>query len=338
MTPSRRDLASLILGAPLVWAVADAARALGPSPLVIARGGAIGDFPAGGQGAYEAAIHDGADFIAANLAVSKDGSLVALHDHELSTATDVAARPEFAERRRNLVVDGADRSGWFAEDFTLAELKSLTLGAPGAKRRPRAGQDSGRSILTFEEIIAIARAGSVRSARVVGVHATMLHTAYFAGLDLAIEPRLASAIRVGGYNSPAAAMFVASAETEALATIGHLIRARRVLRLEAAGPSRTMASIRAMAEAVAAPPDALLDLGSPKTTPTTPFIEAAHGTGLAVQAWTGDGATFPPPPFRPGDARRLLGALYSAHADAVAGDLAGPIARARDEAFPRDRD
>jgi glycerophosphoryl diester phosphodiesterase len=343
MTHTRRDIAAL-LGLAAAVAGAGRARAMPAQPLVIAGGGASGDFPAGAQGAYELAIRDGADFIAAAFAPSRDGTLVAAPDPELSAVTDIAQRPEFAARRQNRFVAGGQRSGWFVEDFTLAELKTLNLGGPADARHGRRDERGGGSILTFEEVVAIARAGSVRTARVIGVHATMRDPARFAALDLAIEPRLAAAIRVAGYNAPAAAMFVASADADSLKTFGALARSRRVLRIgldpaTAVAPPDSLAAIRACAEAIAAPPGQLIDLAGGKVTPPTALIAGAHGAGLSVQAWTSvPGVAFPPPPFRPGDARRLLTALFTAGADAVAGDLAAPIARARDATSPHDAD
>ncbi len=342
MTPTRRDLAAVMLAAPLAWGLAGPARALPRVPLAICggRGGADG----ASQGAFEAAIRDGADMLAAAFAPSKDGALLALPDLELSSFTDVAAQVAFAGRRRSLMIDGAPRVGWFPHDFTLAELRTLSRAPAGG--RPR-GAPAGHAILTFEDVVAIARAGSIRTARVVGVEATMIRPAAFAAMDLALEPRLAEAIRVAGYNFAAAAMIVASDEPGALRTIGELTRARRVLRLSSpAVDARSMStmmpaalkSLRAVAEGVAAPPGLLLDLTAAKGAPATPLIADAHAAGLTVQAWTSGPEGFPPPPLRPGDARRLLIALFAAGVDAVEGAAAEPIVRARWDALPETRD
>jgi glycerophosphoryl diester phosphodiesterase len=235
---------------------------------------------------------------------------------------------------RNSPSDG--KAGSWAEPNDPAGSPRISI---CQRRGGRTGDGGGHAILTLEDLIAVARAGSVRTARVIGVHASMVHPAYFAGLDLAVEPRLASVIRSAGYNAPAAAMFVASPEINALKTIGELTRARRVLRIAADTPAPTaLTAILAHAEAMAVGADLLLDLSSARTLPATPLVADAHATGLAVQAWTNDADTpFPPPPLRSGDARRLLAALFAAGVDAVAGDLAGPIVRARDDAAPRDR-
>jgi glycerophosphoryl diester phosphodiesterase len=337
MTPTRRDfaafgLAHLGLLGPLAWAVAGPARAAVRQPLAVAPGAGTPAFPEATAGAFDLAIHDGADVIAADFTPTKDGTLVALRDHELSALTDVAKRPEFAARKQTKTVDGEDRTGWFAEDFTLVELKTLTRGGPAPGRK--GGAAAGHAILTFEEVVAVARTGSVRTARVIGIHAGFSHAAYFAGIELAIEPILANAIRVAGYDSPAAAMFVRGGDAASLKAIGELTRARRVLGV---GPNDDLSpdglkAIRASAEAVAPGASLLLDLSKPKTLGPTALIANAHAAGLAVHAWTLGGG-FPPPPFNAPDAGRLLAALFAADADAVAGAPAAAIVRARTDAM-----
>ena len=342
MIRNRRQFSALALSLPLALTLGGPVRALARRSLVIATGGGAGNIPGGTKGAYERAIQDGADVIAAWFAPTSDGALVVVADHELSTATDIATRPEFAGRDQTRLVEGRERTGWFVEDFTLGELKTLARVGPVAKRRAGGKGDTGRAILTFEELVAIARAGSVANARVVGVQAGLPHPAYFAARDLALEPRLADAIRVAGYDSPAAAMWVMSEDVDALATIGGLSRVRRVLSIRSRGlDALSLAVLRAgrtRSEAVAIAADRLLDLTTTKTNPPTSVIADAHAAGYAVQAWTTGGARpFPPPPYRPGDTRRLLAALFAADADAVAGDLAAPIARARADAAPETR-
>ena len=336
MTPTRRDFAALCLAAPLGWALGGTARAAVGQALVIATGAGTADFPQGTAGAFDLAVRDGADVIAADFVPTKDGILAALPDHELSAATDVARRSEFASRKQTRTVDGEDRTGWFAEDFTMAELKTLVLGAPV---RPRRGaKTAGHAILTFEEVVAVARAGSVRTARVIGIDAGLSRSAYFAGLDLAVEPLLASAIQVAGYDSPAAAMFVSSTDPASLRTIGERTRARRVLPLavkdveaSGAGSADGLKAIRAYAEVLAPDAALLLDISNPKKVTTSALMADAHAAGLAVHAWALAGS-FPPPPFKAADAQRLLAALYAGGADAVAGDHPVLIGRARDEA------
>ena len=342
MTLSRRDFAALALTAPVALAMSGGARAASRQALVIATGAGTAAIAEGSGAAFDLAIRDGADVIAADFVPSRDAALVALHDHELSALTDVARRPEFASRRQTRTIDGEDRTGWFAEDFTLAELKTLVRG-PAPPGKGRGGKAVGHAILTFEEIVAIARAGSVRTARVIGVDAGLSRSGYYAGLDLAVEPLLASAIRVAGYDSPAAAMFVSSPDPAVLKAIGELTRARRVLPLGAkdveasgAGSPDGLKAIRAYAEVLAPDAGLLLDLSKPKAVTPAPLIADAHAAGLAVHAWAADG-TFPPPPFKGGDSPRLTAALFAAGADAVAGDHPAALVKARNAALAHAR-
>src|SRR5665213_154435 len=129
MAVTRRRFSALSFAA----LAAGPARAQSETPIVIARGGPEDGAPRGTKGAYELAIRAGADFIYADLVATKDGALVARPDNELSASTDVASRAEFASRRTTKTIDGAQRSGWFCEDFTLAEIKTLACIEPGAR-------------------------------------------------------------------------------------------------------------------------------------------------------------------------------------------------------------
>ncbi len=345
MRQSRRQFALSALAAALTTTASSLRAQTRPAPLVIARGGAAGG-PALSRAAYVSAIDQGADFLAGSLVSSKDGVLVVREDDELSGATDVAAHPEFAERRTTRVIDGVTREGWFTEDFNLAELKSLTLTGGPRDRRPAAADRP--TILTFEELIAVARAGCVSQARVIGVQADLDHPTYFATLDLALEPKLAQIIHAQGYNSPAAAMLVASEEPRALKTLGQLTTARRVQRIgTGSGPPGApgvswadmlspegLASLARQVWAVALPVEAVLDLSNPRAPQGTGLTAAADTAGLVVHAWAGSAtAVFPPPPFKAGDARRLLTDLFASGVDGVCAELAAPIARARADAL-----
>ena len=94
-------------------------------PLVIAHRGASGHRPEHTLEAYRLAVEQGADFIEPDLVATADGVLVARHENEIGETTDIASRPEFADRRRTAVIDGYPVTGWFTEDFTLAELRTL---------------------------------------------------------------------------------------------------------------------------------------------------------------------------------------------------------------------
>ena len=311
MQPSRRELSALVFAAA---ALPVGARAHPRAAVVIARGGAVGAAPAQSRAAYEQAIKDGADFLSAELAVSRDGVLVVLGDTELSASTDISGRAEFAARRTVKSIDGAARTGWFVEDFDLAELKTLICGPPTARRGKG---EPPPAILTLRDIVEIARTGCVRTARVIGVYVDLVRSAYFAGLDLALEPRLAETIVRGGYNTAASAMIVQSPEPQALKTLAGLTRARRVLRI-APGDLGDLTGVRAFAHGVAPNVSRIIDDTAPRRPTATRFVADAHAAGLVVHAR----AVPSDPPF-------LVEAAYRAGADGVITDLARPAARAR---------
>jgi glycerophosphoryl diester phosphodiesterase len=338
MSLTRRSVAAATLAVGAL-AVAPSLRAQARRPqIVIARGGAAGGWPAGSRGAYDQAANDGADFLESGLVPTKDGVLIARQDDELSVDTNIAARPEYAERRTTRVIEGATREGWFCEDFTLPEIKSLTLAFPGGQdRRPGAAKADRPVILTFDELMKLAQTASVRTARVIGVYASLIAPKYFAQLDLPVEANVAGAIRAGGYNAPAAAMFVASDDPESLRGLADLTRVRRVRRWRpdaAAGSlSSDPAADAAGAAAIAPPANWLLDLSDPKSLHVAGLVETAHSAGLAVHAWVGGGGEpFPPPPLKPGDARRAMTVLLAGGVDGVCVELAAPAVRARADA------
>lgn len=334
MRPTRRTIAvaGLSLG---VAAVAGVGRAQAKRPaLIIARGGAAGGWPAGSRGAYEQAANEGADFFESGIVSTKDGVLIARQDDELSGDTNVTSRPEYAERRTTRVIDGETREGWFCEDFTLPEIKSLTLAFPGGQdKRPAAAKTERPVILTFDEFAAAARAASVRTARIVGVYASLIAPKYFARLDLPLEQNLARAISAAGYNSPAAAMFVASDDPDSLNGLSDLTRVRRVRRWRhGAPPPENLKAAAAGARAIAPPADWVLDVSDPKSLKVGDLVESAQNSGLAVHAWVGAAGDVFGPPLKPGDSRRALAALFAGGVDGVCVDLAAPAARARNDA------
>jgi glycerophosphoryl diester phosphodiesterase len=154
------------------------------TPLVIGHRGAPSYRPEHTRASYELAIDLGADLIEADLVVTRDGVLVARHENELSRSTDVAAHPEFAGRRRTQEVDGEELTGWFSEDFTLAELR--TLGAvermPGV-RPLNTAYDGRYGVLTLAEIVALVQSRST-SGRRVRLQAELKHPAWFAAQGL----------------------------------------------------------------------------------------------------------------------------------------------------------
>src|SRR5688500_8436647 len=148
--------------------------------IVIGHRGASGYRPEHTLEAYRLAIRQGADFIEPDLVATKDGVLVARHENEISGTTDVAAHPEFANRRTTKSIDGKPMTGWFTEDFTLAELKTLRA----RERIPAIRPDNTRfdgmyQVPTFAEVVQLAQRES-RGGRVIGVYPETKHPTYFA--------------------------------------------------------------------------------------------------------------------------------------------------------------
>lgn len=216
MPLTRRDA---LLGAGLLLGACAAPRALGPAPamtrpLVIAHRGASGYRPEHTLSAYRLAIAQGADLIEPDLVVTKDLVLVARHENEIGGTTDVANRPEFADRKRKKTIDFDDVEGWFTEDFTLAELKTLRCKERLPQLRPaNRAYDGQEQIPTFDEVIALAKAESARLGRTIGVYPETKHPSYFEALGLSFDAPLIAALKAHDLDRADAAIFIQSFET-----------------------------------------------------------------------------------------------------------------------------
>ncbi len=180
----------------LVLGIAMTTAPLAAKPLIFAHRGASALRPEETLAAYEKAIADGADFIEPDLVPTKDGVLVARHESNITETTDVAAHPEFAARRVVKVIDGRAQEGWFTEDFTLAELKTLRAKERlGALRPESMGYDGQFDVATFDEIVALA----ARSGRPVGLIPELKHPTYYAGLGFDTPGKLVATIKASAY-------------------------------------------------------------------------------------------------------------------------------------------
>ncbi|MDZ4376501.1 MAG: glycerophosphodiester phosphodiesterase family protein, partial [Phenylobacterium sp.] len=227
---TRRTAAFATLAAAGLAAAPAAARSPVPSPLVIAHRGASGERPEHTLMAYTLAIAQGADYIEPDLVATKDGHLVARHENEIRDTTDVASRPEFAARKTSKVIDGQKVTGWFTEDFTLAELKTLRARERLPALRPLSKRYDGQAdIPTLQEVLDLVRAEGARTGRIIGVYPEMKHPAYFAGIGLSLEPRLADALKRNDLDSRDAPVFVQCFEVEPLKAFAKLSKARRVM-------------------------------------------------------------------------------------------------------------
>jgi glycerophosphoryl diester phosphodiesterase len=317
------------------------------SPIIIAHRGASGYRPEHTLASYELAIGMGADFIEPDLVATKDGVLIARHENEISETTDVAGRPEFAARKTIKRIDGHEVPGWFTEDFTLAEVKTLRA----RERLPFRDQTfNGQfEVPTFAEVLELARRKSAETGRTIGVYPETKHPSYFRSLGIPLEEPLLSALEGEGYRGRTAAVYIQSFEVGNLRELRKLTDLPLIQLLEAegqpwdftvAGHSRTyrdlatpagLAEIATYADGIGpnkrmivpAGPDGRLLL------PTT-LVEDAHRAGLLVHPWTfrSDGS-FLAAEYA-GDPEREYGQFFSLGVDGLFSDFSDTAVRARD--------
>ncbi len=186
----------------------------GKAPLVIAHRGASGYLPEETLEAYVRAIELGADVIEMDLISSKDGVLMTRHDPNLAFSTDVAKHPEFASRKKTIQVDGETQTGWFSDDFTFAEIRTLGAISTDAER-PQ--QFNGQfKVPTFQEVIDLAKAQSIKTGRTIAIYPETKNPTYFRERGLPLEDKLITMINAAGWNSKTAPIYVQSFEPGSL--------------------------------------------------------------------------------------------------------------------------
>ncbi len=202
-----------------------------PSPLVLGHRGATGYLPEHTLASYALAILQGADFIEPDLVSTKDGVLIARHEVNITGTTDVAGHPEFASRETTKTIDGITETGWFADDFTLAEIKTLRA----VQRLPfRAQQFNGVfPIPTFDEVLDLARAARRLHGREVGVYPETKHPTYHQSVGLPLERKLVTALARVGWNHRSAPVFVQSFEVANLKALNRMTSVRLVQLIDA---------------------------------------------------------------------------------------------------------
>lgn len=183
----------------------------GQKPLIVAHRGASGYMPEHTIEGYKLAIEQGADFIEPDLVSTKDGVLVVRHEPMLSGTTDVSERPEFASRKTTRKVDGIDTSDWFANDFTLAEIKTLKAKQAFADRDQ--SHNGKYAVPTFQEVIDLAKSESARTGRTIGIYPETKHPTYHAVLGLAFEDKLLDMLKAAGWTEKTSPVFIQSFET-----------------------------------------------------------------------------------------------------------------------------
>jgi len=207
-------------------------RAASERPLVIGHRGASGFLPEHTLESYALAIELGADFIEPDLVATQDGHLIARHEPNITNTTDVASRPEFASRFRSaMMVDGVAEQGWFASDFTLAEIKTLRARQPFAER-PQ--QFNGKfEIPTFDEVVQLAQRKGREAGRTIGVYPETKHPTYHQRLGLPLEQRLLDVLTRHGWNYREAPVFIQSFEQANLKLLNRLTRVKLVQLIDA---------------------------------------------------------------------------------------------------------
>ncbi len=264
--------------------------------------GASGYLPEHTLPGYALAILQGADYIEPDLVATRDGVLVARHENEISGTTDVAAHPEFAALRRVQDIDGVRVAGWFTEDFTLSELKTLHARERIPQLRPDNARYDGRfEIPTFSEILEYL--GHVNATRgqaslaPIGVYPETKHPSHFAGIGLALEAPLLAALRSGLGVAP---VFIQSFEVDNLQRLRRdcgyplvqLMSAeggpwdQRAMSYAQMATAQGLRDVAAYAHAVGMQKSMLLAEGEDGALAATGVIAAAHAAGLVVHAWT----------------------------------------------------
>lgn len=187
----------------------------GRQPTVVAHRGASGYLPEETLEAYQKAIDLGADVVEPDLIATKDGVLIARHDPNLAYSTDVASHPEFASRKRvDWLVDGEKQTGWFAHDFTLAEIK--TLGATSTDAERPQIYNGMYKVITFQELVDLVKAQSKATGRSIAVYPETKNPSYHRDLGLPLEDKLIALINAAGWNSKDAPIYVQSFEPDSL--------------------------------------------------------------------------------------------------------------------------
>jgi glycerophosphoryl diester phosphodiesterase len=336
------------LTVPATAAPADATEPSLVEPVLIGHRGASGYRPEHTLAAYELAIEQGADYIEPDLVSTKDGVLVARHENEISGTTDVADHPEFADRRTTKVIDGRPVTGWFTEDFTYRELRTLRAKERLPQVRPdNTAYDGQYRVPTFDEVLKLARRSGV------GVYPETKHPTYFDSIGLSLEEPLVAALRKRHWADADDPVIIQSFEVTNLRELDTMVDVPLAQLVDASGgpadlPGTTYASmvtaaglkvIATYADGLGAnknwvlPRDAAGNTGAPST-----VVPDAHAAGLIVHIWTlrrenqfmAKNFRIGTDPNAPGDlaaeARAFLDAgvdgIFSDNPDIVAGVLA----------------
>lgn len=273
---------------------------------VVGHRGASGYRPEHTLASYETAILQCAEFIEPDLVPTKDGVLVARHENEIGGTTDVADHAEFAARRTTKTIDGRSVTGWFTEDFTLAELKTLRAKERLPQVRPQnTAFDKLYEIPTLGEVLDLARHSVTCDGTPVGVYPETKHPTYFASIGLPLEEPLVAQLKANGLDDRRSPVIIQSFETGNLKKLNRMTEVRLAqladcsgapYDLVASGDPRTyrdlltrqgLEHVARYADGVGLCKDLMIPrnadgtLGAP-----TSVIRDAHRAGLEVHGWT----------------------------------------------------
>lgn len=276
-------------------------------PLIIAHRGTSGMRPEHTLAAYELAIDQGADYIEPDLVMTKDSVLIVRHENEISGTTNVGELKQFADRRSTgRTIDGSSVTGWFTEDFTLAEIKTLRARERLlAVRKESATYNDKYPILTFQEVLDLVKRKSAEKGRTIGVCPETKHPSYFRSIRLPMEKPLADILTKNGYTGKNAPVFIQSFEVANLKELRTLTDVPLVQLIsttgrpydwELSGNKKTyghmltpqgLAEIATYAQGIGPEKYLVITRGDGNTIgkPTT-LVEDAHKAGLKVNPWT----------------------------------------------------
>ncbi|MEU9737334.1 glycerophosphodiester phosphodiesterase [Streptomyces sp. NPDC048002] len=307
-----------------------------PVPTIIGHRGASGYRPEHTLAAYQLALDMGADIVeAGDLVPTKDGHLVCRHEPEIGGTTDVADHPEFAGRKTTKLLDGVATTGWFTEDFTLAELKTLRAVERIPANRPHNTLYNGRwEIPTFEEVLRWQEEQTRKRGKQVWIYPELKHPTYFRKLGLGLEERIAKVLRKHGRNRWNSPVIVQSFEPTSIQRLNKLIDNPLVVLLSGAatrpydfvetGDPRTVADlvkpaglreIASYAQGIGPTLDLVIpkDAGGNLTQPTT-LVADAHKVGLVLHPYTlRNENPFLPADFRKGTDADAYGDVFGAY-------------------------
>lgn len=267
-----------------------------PAPIVIGHRGASGERPEHTLASYDLAIDEGADFIEPDLVLTRDKVFVARHENDITGTTDVADRPEFASRKTTKVIDGESHTGWFTEDFTLAELKTLRAKERLPALRPaNAAFDGKFEVPTLAEVIELAKKRSKELGRTIGIYPETKHPGYFASIGLPMERQLVAELKAAGWDSVTAPVFIQSFEVNNLKLLHTLTKIRLIQLMDGSGGPADKAT---PSYAAMITPEGLKAVASyawgigpnkdmvEKDGVASTLVADAHAAGLRVHVWT----------------------------------------------------